>query len=102
MPFPNDKELEKIRKASEKWEGTLMPSENPTPLEKLRWDICQELVRYANKKGLKNIELAKEAGVNETDMSRILRHRIDRFSTDKLLQILAKIKPNHQIDLKVS
>ena len=102
MAFPKKKELDKIRKASEGWEGTLMLPENPSPLEVLRWDICQEFIKYANSKKLKNIDLAEALEINETEVSRILRHRIDRFSTDRLLQLLSKIKPNHQIHLKVS
>lgn len=83
-------------------QGTLGLSENPTPLERLRWDICQEFVKYAVGNHLKSQDLAEKLGVHESDMSRILRHRIERFSTDKLLELLLKLKPKSKIQLKTS
>jgi predicted XRE-type DNA-binding protein len=102
MAFPSEKELEKMRKKLDKVSGTLMLSSNPTSIEKLRWEICQEFVKYANRKDLKNIELAKILGVHESEVSKILHHRIEKMTTDKLLQLLTKIQPNHQVSLKVS
>ena len=102
MGFPSEKELAKIRKKLEKEPGTLMPSENPTSAEKLRWEICQEFVKFSNRKGLKNVELAKLLGVHESDVSKILHHRIEKMTTDKLLQLLSKIRPKLKVTLKVS
>jgi predicted XRE-type DNA-binding protein len=102
MKMPSEKNLEKMRKKLAKTQGTLMPPANPTPLEKLRWDICQEIVKYALRNDLKSIDLAEKLGVHESEVSRILRHRIDRFSTDKLAALLQILKPHYKIQLKVS
>ena len=102
MAFPNKKELEKIRKESEKWEGSLIPSQDATPTEKFRYQICQELLKYKMNNDLKNIEMAEALSVPEADLSRIFRFRIDGISTDRLLGLLEKVKPKHEIDLRVS
>jgi predicted XRE-type DNA-binding protein len=102
MAFPKEKELAKIRKQLAKAQGTLMLPENPSQLQKLRWDITREFVKYALEHKLKSLELAKELGIHESEISRILHHRIDRFSTDKLISLLEKIRPNHKIQLKAA
>jgi hypothetical protein len=102
MGFPSKKELEKIRKESEKWEGSLALGPNATPLEKFRYQICQELLRYKQDKDLSNVKMAKLLNMPEADLSRIFRHRIDGISTDRLLGLLEKLNPDHKIELKVS
>lgn len=102
MKFPDDKALAKLRKKLQKAKGTVMLSEHPSPSEQLRWDICQLFIKYANSKDLKNIELAKKLDIHESEVSKILHHRIDRFSTDKLLELLSIIYPKHKILLKAA
>lgn len=100
MTFPNRKKLTKIHKKLEQEPGFLMLSPNASELDKMRFSISQELLKYAQKKNLKAVEMASFLGITKADMSRIYNHRIDKFSTDKLLQLYEKIKPNYK--LKVS
>lgn len=102
MKFPSEKELAKMRKKLEKAEGSLALSPNATPLEKLRYDICRQFVIYKREHNLQVKELAKKVGIDESLMSKILRYRHQRFTTDKLIDILSKIYPKHYLVLKVS
>ncbi len=102
MKFPSQKELAKVRKKLEKAEGAIVLASNATPLEKLRYEICRQFVIYAREHDLKSKELAKVVGVDESLMSKVLRYRHSRFSTDKLVEMLAKIYPKHHLLLKVS
>ena len=102
MKFPSEKELAKVRKKLEKAEGSLVLSPNATSLEKLRYEICRQFVIYHREHELTSKELAKRVGVDESLMSKILRYRHDRFSTDKLIEMLSKIYPKHHLVLKVS
>ena len=102
MKFPSEKELSRIRKKLEKVEGSLLLPLNATPLEILRFNICKQFVIYQREHGLKCKELAKVVGVDESQMSKVLRYRHNRFTTDKLVQMLAKIHPKHNLILKVS
>lgn len=97
MNFPSESELRKMRRKLEKTEGTLMLSPNPTPLEKFRWDICQKFVIYKQKNELTVEELAKILGTDKAKVSKILRHRIDSFSTDRLLNLLQIIYPETKL-----
>lgn len=102
MKFPNEKELAKIRKKLEKTEGSLVLSAKASSIEKLRYEICRQFVIYQREHELTSKELAKFIGVDESLMSKILRYRHDRFSTDKLVELLSKIHPKHHLVLKVS
>lgn len=102
MKFPSEKELAKMRKKLEKAEGSLMLSAKASPIEKLRYEICRQFVIYQREHDLTCKDLAKLIGVDESLMSKILRYRHDRFSTDKLVEMLSKIHPKHHLVLKVS
>ncbi len=99
MGFPSKEELERARKKLSKVEGTLMLSENPTPLERLRWEICQRFVIYRMENNITQKELAKRVGVDEAKISKILRHRIDEFTTDRLVNLFSKIDSNFSLKL---
>lgn len=100
MGFPSESELKKVRKKLEKAEGTLMLGPNATPLEKFRWDICQKFVIYKQKHKLTVEQLADALGTDKAKVSKILRHRIESFSTDRLLTLLQIIYP--KTELKVA
>ncbi|UXR64714.1 helix-turn-helix domain-containing protein [Bdellovibrio bacteriovorus] len=102
MAFPSKKKLAAVRTKLEKAEGAQLLSPDATPLEKLRYEICRQFVIYQREHGLKAKELAKIVGVDESIISKVLRYRNDRFTTDKLMEMLAKIYPKHRIALKVS
>lgn len=102
MKFPNEKELAKMRKKLDKSVGSVVLSPEASPLEKFRYEICRQFVIYQREHDLKCKDLAKIVGVDESVMSKVLRYRNERFTTDKLIQMLAKIHPRHHLILKVS
>src|SRR4051794_17135777 len=99
MGFPSKKDLDKIRPKLEKVEGTLMLSPSATPLEKFRWDICQKFVQYKIEHEMSQEEMAEVLGVDKAKVSKILHHRIEEFSTDRLLKLYQILNP--QLKLKV-
>lgn len=100
MGFPSRKEIQKVLKQLEKAEGSLALHPNATPLEKFRWDICQKFIAYTLQHDCSQTELAKILGIDKAKMSKILHHRIDEFSTDRLISLYQKINP--KVKLKVS
>jgi predicted XRE-type DNA-binding protein len=102
MKFPNEKELAKMRKKMEKSKGSIVLSPEASPLEKFRFEICRQFVIYQREHDLKCKDLAKIVGVDESVMSKVLRYRNERFTTDYLIQMLTKIHPRHHLILKVS
>ncbi|MCM0604604.1 MAG: XRE family transcriptional regulator [Xanthomonadaceae bacterium] len=97
MAFPKESELNKIRKKLEKAEGTLMMPENPTTLEKFRWDLCQKFVKYKHDHDLTLEQMGKIMGIDKGKVSKILRHRIEDFSTDRLIVYLEALYPETKL-----
>jgi len=100
MTFPSEKALKKVRKKLENKKGFQMLDPEADELAKLRFRICQDLLKYAKKHELGTVELGEELGISKSDVSRIFNHRIERFSTDRLLRLYAIVFPDFK--LKVS
>ncbi len=97
MAFPKSSELNRIRKKLEKAEGTLMLPEHATALERFRWDICQKLVAYKRNHDLTLEEMGRLLGIDKGKVSKILRHRVDEFSTDRLIGYLQVLYPETKL-----
>lgn len=100
MGFPNKTTLDQMRKKLSKKQGTLVISPKASILEKFRWDICQKFVNYKLKTGRSQKEMAEIMGIDEAKVSKILRHHIESFSTDRLIMLYEKLDSN--IRLKVA
>lgn len=100
MGFPSEKELARVRKKLEKVDGTLALRPNASSLEKFRWELHQKFVIYLLEHKLTQRKLAERLEIDESKMSKILRHRLDEFSTDRLITLYQKINP--KLKLKVS
>ena len=93
MAFPTKDRIEKALKKLEKAEGALALPENPTALEKFRYELCQKFVKHILKNKCTQKELASILEIDEAKVSKILNHRIDEFSTDRLISLYEKLNP---------
>lgn len=100
MAFPTKNEIKTVLKKLKKVEGTLMLPDDATPLEKFRFELCQRFIKYKLDNNLTQAEFAKILGIDGPKMSKILHHRIDEFSTDRLINLYSCINPN--LKLKVA
>jgi predicted XRE-type DNA-binding protein len=99
MGFPSEKELKKIRKVLEKVEGSRVVGDEGSPIDKLKFKICQKFVVYRRETGLNQKELSILLGIDEALVSKLLRNRIESFTLDRLLRFLEIIYPNYKIEL---
>jgi predicted XRE-type DNA-binding protein len=97
MPFPKEQELIRVRKKLEKAEGTLMLKVHPNALERFRWDLCQKFIQYKRENDLTLEEMGQILGIDRGKVSKILRHRIDEFSTDRLIGYLQILYPETKL-----
>jgi len=100
MGYPSKSKLKAIDEKLKKVEGTLMVGPSSTPTEKFRWDLCQTLVKFMVQKGLSQVEFAKLLGVDQSRVSEIVNHRIDKVSTDKLIFYNEIINP--KVEFKIA
>lgn len=76
-----------------KLDGTLMVGPSSSSAEKFRWELCQSLVKYMVENDLSQVEFAKLLKIDQSRVSEIVNHRIDKVSTDKLIAYNEKINP---------
>ncbi len=100
MGFPSKEKIKKIVKNLEHTEGTLSLSPNASALERFRFEVQQEFVKYKQAHGLTGADLAEILGIDRAKTSKILRHRIAEFSTDRLLSLLVKIHPEAEYKVR--
>ena len=100
MSFPKKSELEKMLKQLEKVEGSLALRPDATPLEKFRFGLCQKFLNYQLDNNLTQRDLARILEIDDAKVSKILHHRIDEFSTDRLINLYMKIDP--KVEIKVA
>ena len=99
MGFPNKTEIDRALKKLEKSDGTLALRPDASTLEKFRWELCQKFIKYKKTHGFNQKQLAELLEVDEAKVSKILHHRIDEFSTDRLIALYSKLDPD--LKLKV-
>jgi predicted XRE-type DNA-binding protein len=94
MGYPRKAEINRALKNLEKKEGTLPLKSNASALEKFRFDLCQKFLKYKKSHAINQKEMAEILGVDEAKVSKILHHRIDEFSTDRLIDLCSKLEPD--------
>lgn len=99
MNFPSEKKLKKIRKSLENIEGSRLVGEEGTPVDRLKYIICQKFLEYHMETGISQKELAILIGIDEALVSKLLRNRVESFSLERLLRFLSIIYPNYKIEL---
>ena len=98
--FPNENELKKIRKKTSRMKGSQGLPPDASPLDRAKYDVCEQILIHMKKKKLSQRELASELETSETRISEIVHFRIDKFTLDRLIAFLQMIKP--MLTLKVA
>ncbi len=99
MGFPSKAQIEKALKKLENIEGTLALNPDATARERFRWDLHQKFLKYKRVHKISQKELADLLEIDPGKVSKILHHRLDEFSTDRLITLYEKLDPN--VKLKV-
>src|SRR5438128_11371046 len=88
-PTSSEQELEQLLQELESpdyaGEGFWSLPENPTALEKSKYDICQKILAYQQKHKLTDKEIAQRINLTTGETEDILFCRIDYFTLDRLI-----------------
>lgn len=99
MGMPGKAELMRALKRLEKVEGSLALADDASPLERFRYDICQQFIKYKIRNKVSQREISQILEIDEAKISKILHHNIEEFSTDRLISLYSKLVPD--VKLKV-
>ena len=91
----NKKEFEKVLaeiESPQDWgNGSWALPESPTPLEKAKFNICQNILRYQREKKLSDEKLAQMIDLTKSETEDILYCRIDYFTLDRLVSYASRL-----------
>ena len=100
--FPSEAELNEIRGLLEKGPATKVLSKKASPLEKMKYLICQKIVAYKNDRKITQRQLAEKLGENESLVSKVVHYNIEEFTVDRLIKFLNVLYARVEIDLSVA
>lgn len=94
MAYPSPKEIEKMLKKLEKAEPTfVIDKNNASASELLKYELCNQFVRYMRVNKVTQAELARQLEIDKAVMNKIVLHRIWHFTSDRLIDLLSKLRP---------
>jgi predicted XRE-type DNA-binding protein len=97
--WPSEVELRRMDKILEKAKGSRGLPPNATLLDRFKWDLCAEFVRYCHEHDFTQRELAKKLHISESRISEIVHYHIDKITLDRLTKYLDVLKPKAKIKI---
>ena len=91
--WPTEVEWEEIEKKLGKGLASKTLPKDAGPVETAKHEICTHFVRFFRGAKITQKEMAAQLEVTESRVSEILHYHHGRFTIDKLLELLARIKP---------
>ena len=94
-PFPSEAELKKVRKELSDPNYSrvnLVLDDNATPLEKSKYEICQNIARYQRENSLSEKEIGKRLGIKPIKrLECLLFCHINEFTLDELVEYASQL-----------
>lgn len=99
MTFPNKEEIEKQLKKLENVEGSEMLPPDASLSDKVKYNVCREIIVYMRKNNLTQRQLSELLSTGEARVSEIVHYKIKKITLDKLLDHLEKLNPSAKIEV---
>src|SRR6185312_14167547 len=94
------KYLEKIEDSSYQGGAYDLP-ENPTVLEKMKYDACQSILGYKLTNKLTTQHIAERIGLSKAETEELLFCHIEKFTLDRLVDYASKLFASSQISINI-
>lgn len=102
MNFPKKKEIEQALKQLNQAEGTfVIDLATASKSDLFKYQLCQEFVKFLKKEKIPQAELARRLKIDRAIVNKIILHRIQYFTIDRLIDLLAKVR-NVEVKLQAS
>ena len=100
VKWPAEAELARIREelSSDRVMGSSVLASDAPPSEKFKYKLCEMILVYRRKSGLKQKELAKLLDIDEARMSEVLHYKIEQFTSDRLQEYVQILYPRVKFD----
>lgn len=95
--WPNEAELKATSKKLSKAKGSAGLPPNADPLDRTKYALCGEFVKYCLAHNISQRDIAARLDVSESRISEIVRYRIDKLTVDRLIKYLGKLNPKFKL-----
>ena len=72
-------------------QGSWSLPENATPLEKVKYELCKQIVSYKQDNKLSTAEISQKINLTNSETQEILFYHIDYFTLDRLLTYMGRL-----------
>ena len=93
-----EKYLERIEDPNYQGGSWALP-ENPTLLEKTKYELCKKVIVYKREKKLTTEKIAKKVSLSLAETEDILHYRTDYFTLDRLMSYTSKLFPTNEVKI---
>lgn len=97
--WPNKEDLKRMAKKLARAKGTQSLPPHASPVEQIKYSLCEVVVRYCVEHEISQRELAHILEVNESRVSEMVHYRIEKLTIDRLVKHLTKLKQNIKIQV---
>ena len=97
-----EKYLERIEDPKNNREVNYDLPENPTPLQVVKFDICQRILAYQQDNDLSDEELADRINLSIPELEEVLFCQIEKFTLDRLMTYANSLFNPSQIKITIS
>ena len=95
--WPSKAELKATAQKLAKAKGTAALSPDANILDKTKYTLCEEFVKYCLAHNYSQRDVAALLDINESRISEIVRYRIEKLTVDRLLKYLSKLNPKFKL-----
>ena len=97
--WPSEKEFKKIDRKIIKKTASKTLTAKSSAVDSTKHELCAQFIKYRAHEEISQRELALRLGVTDSRVSEILHYHYERFTIDKLLELLTKIYPQVKINV---
>ncbi|MES2801707.1 MAG: XRE family transcriptional regulator [Bdellovibrionota bacterium] len=97
--WPDQAELKAMDKKMIKAKGSAGIPANADPLDRAKYSLCAEFVKYCLTHDISQRDVAAKLDVSESRISEIVRYRIDKLTVDRLIKYLGKLNPKFKLNV---
>ena len=95
--WPTEEEWKEIDKELARSLPSNVLPKNASLIDKTKADICTHFIHYLKKEEITQRELAKKLEISESRVSEIVHYHFQRYTIDKLMELLNIIKPKMRV-----
>ena len=81
--------------------GSWSLPENPTPLEKAKYELCRQIVVYKQDNNLSTKKIAEKINLTNSETQDILLYHIDYFTLDRLITYAGRLFSTSEVKVIV-